>query len=86
MASANNYLSKTLAVTNAFVSHNIGQDIKLGEVSAIQNNTTGVMSVKFNGGEGELLMPAGSVFEPFRPIIGDIAVKSTAAGNACVMG
>ena len=81
-----NYLSTQVAVTTSEVSVDIGVDTPSKYISGIQNNTGGVVTIKFNGGTGEFLLPAGAYFEPFEPIHGVIIISGVSAGNCCFLG
>jgi hypothetical protein len=86
MANASNYLSKAVSVTTSYADKRVREDLGMSEVSGIQNNTTGIVTVKFNGGDGEFQVPVGALWEPYRPILGTITIKGVSAGTICVLG
>ena len=81
-----NYYSKQVTVTSADLTINIGVTVPMKEVSGIQNNTGGILTVKFNGGDGTFRLPDGAYFEPFKPVQGVIILSSTADGTCCLLG
>lgn len=80
-----NYISRNLSATTSF-SDRVVSTLGFSAITGIQNNTTGEVIIKFNGGDGELRIPAGVLFEPYRPIIGSFSIRSTVAGNVCLVG
>jgi hypothetical protein len=86
MANASNYLSRALSVTTDYAVKSVAGDLGMYEVSGIQNNTSGEVTVKFNGGDGEFKIPVGALWEPYRPILGIITIKGASAGTVCVLG
>jgi len=81
-----NYYSKQVSVTGAAQAIVIGTDVPMREVSGLQNNTGGVVTIKLNGGDGTFRLPDGAYFEPFKPIQGEFTISSTADGTCCVLG
>lgn len=71
-----NSVSRAYAVTTSYTTPGF-----TGKVLAIQNNTSGDLSVKLGDGDGALVIPSGVFFEPQNPLSSVLSVKSTVAGS-----
>lgn len=72
--------SKKVAVTSEYTEYPI-----VTPVVGIQNNTGGLLKVKFNSGDGELELIAGSFYEPIKSLHGGVHFKSTVPGDVVVL-
>lgn len=79
-----NLVSHNLDVTLVYAAVDVQVDYRT-PIIGIQNNTGDAVFVKFNGGDGELVIPPGALHEPLRPIVGVFEIKATVAGPACIL-
>lgn len=81
-----NLVSRALEVTTDYATITV-EGLALKSIEGIQNNTAGNVYIKFGGGDGEFIIPAGGSFlEFYVPFIGVFEIKSTVAGSVCCVG